>query len=107
MALIITIIVFALLVHVGWRELKRKFRNFAKDMLAEDEEDVIVRKYRNGKEEVERPVKQQAPRRPTTLEEEIGDNHTITRTKAELEELLQEAVEMGIHKAQKRNNQNQ
>nr|DAF08004.1 MAG TPA: hypothetical protein [Caudoviricetes sp.] len=88
MALIISIIVFGLLVHVGWRELKRKFRAFAKDVLAEDEE-------------VERPVKPQAPRRATTLEEDIGDNHTITMSKAELEELLKEAVEMGVEKAQR------
>ena len=99
MALIISIIVFGLLVHVGWRELKRKFRAFAKDVLAEDEEDVIVRRYRDGREEVERPVKQQAPRRATTLEEDIGDKHTITMSKAELEELLKEAVEMGVEKA--------
>lgn len=101
MALIISIIVFGLLVHVGWRELKRKFRAFAKDVLAEDEEDVMVRRYRDGHEEVERSVRQQTTYRPTTLEEDIGDKHTVTMTKAELEELLKEAVEMGVEKAQR------
>lgn len=87
MALIMAIIVFGLLVHVGWREIKRKFRTFAKEVLSEDEEDVIVRRHRQGRANV---IEHEAP--------SIQPN-TISLTEEELARIITEASDKAVAKA--------